>query len=141
MLQVAFDCSFSTRFQESGAVHPLFKALIVAAVIAIAIVVFRSQSQADEQSGWAQYGAAEAQGLTVESLESARDQTRGTTAEPWIAYQLAVKLYESGGPGNFDRSKQVAQEALSAFPEHPIAERLRHLIAVVGSYAGMPDKA
>jgi hypothetical protein len=121
-------------------VHPVFKVLLVAAALAIVVVVVRHQGQADEQSGWAQYGTAEAQGLTVEALEAAREQTRDTSAEPWIAYQLAIKLYAAGGRTNFDRSKQIAQEALGKYPDHPSASHLRRLIEVVDSYSTVPDK-
>ncbi len=121
--------------------HPLFKVLIVAAVLAIIAVIYQSQQQADDQSGWSQYGVAEAQGFTVEALEAAQDQTHGTSAEPWIAYQLAVKLYESGGRANLDRSLQLAKETLRMFPDHPIAERLRNLIQMTDSYAGVADAA
>jgi len=121
--------------------HPLFKILLVAAVLAIVVVVFQSQRQDENQSGWAQYGAAVTQGLTLEALESARDQTRGTSAEPWVAYQLAVKLYESGSRANLDRSKQLTQDTLGQFPAHPSVPWLRRLLAVTDSYAGVPDKA
>jgi hypothetical protein len=120
--------------------HPALKALIAVTVIAIIIVVYRSQSQADEQSGWAQYGAAEAKGMSVEALESARDQAKGTSAEPWIAYELAMKLCTTGGHSNLDRSKQIAQETLSNYPDHPVAEWLKKLVAVADSFAGVPDK-
>lgn len=121
--------------------HPAIKLLVAGAVIAIVIVIFQSQRQEDEQSGWIQYGTAEAQSLDVAALEAARDQTHGTSAEPWVAYQLALKLWEAGGRTNLDRSRQIAQEALDRFPDHPAAARFRRLVEVVESYAGVPDKA
>ena len=118
----------------------IVKALIVITVVAIGFVIYSTQSQEADMAGWASYGTAEAQGYTLDSLEAARDQARDTPAEPWIAFQLASKLYESGGKTDLDRARQVAQDAITRFPDHPAAPWLRKLVAASESLAGVPDK-
>jgi hypothetical protein len=114
--------------------HPVLKVMIAATVIIITVVVIQSRRGSAEEQAWGHYAAARAQGLTVEALETARDQVRGTTAEPWVDYQLALKLYDTGGRENFERSRQVAQEALDRHPDHAAAELLRTLIDALETF-------
>lgn len=114
--------------------HPMLKVLLAMTVLAVVIVVIQSQGQDAETDAWGHLAAARAQGLTVEALETARDQVRGSSAEPWLDCQLAVKLYEAGGAESFERARQVAQEAIDRHPEHVTSERLRNLIAAIASF-------
>jgi hypothetical protein len=116
--------------------HPMLKVVIAVTVVAIAVVVIQSRKGVAEQQAWGHYAEARAAGLTLESLETARDQVRGSTAEPWVDYQLALKYYDAGGAENFERARQVAQEAIDRHPKHATAETLRGLVTALESYAG-----
>jgi hypothetical protein len=121
--------------------HPAFKVLLAGAVIAILVVVFRSQSQSAEHAGWKTYGTAEEKGFTVEALEAARDEAKDSSAEPWIAYKLVLKLYEAGGRSNLSRAQGVARETMDRFPGHPTLPWLQRLLHAAESFATVPDKA
>jgi hypothetical protein len=126
---------------ESLPMHPVLKGLIAAAAIAILVVVFRAQSASTEYAGWENYGSAEVSGFSVEALESAKEQARETPAEPWIAFQLAFRLYETGGKSNLDRARQVASDSISRYPDHPANPWLQQLVHAAESFAAVPDKA
>ena len=114
--------------------HPMLKVLVAVTVVAIAVVVIQSQRTVAEQQAWGRFAEAREQGLSVESLETARDQVRGTSAEPWVDYQLALKLYDTGGTENFERARQVAQEAIDRHSGHATSELLRKLIVALESF-------
>ena len=114
--------------------HPMLKVLLAVTVLAIAVVVIQSQRRNAEQDAWGYYAAARAQGLSVEALDAARDQVRGTSAGPWVDYRLALKLYDAGGAENFERALQVARDAIDRHPDHVTSELLRDLVEALTSF-------
>jgi hypothetical protein len=115
----------------------MLKVVIAVTVLAIVVVVIQSRRGEAEQQAWGHFATARAasdNGPTVESLETARDQVRGSSAEPWVDYQLALKLYDAGGMDNFERARQVAQEALDRNPDHATADLLRNLVEALDTY-------
>jgi len=114
--------------------NPMLKVVIAVTVLAVVVVVIQSRRGAAEQQAWGHYAAARADGLSVEALETARDQVRGSSAEPWVDYSLALKLYDTGGAENFERARQVAQEAIDRHPDHTTTELLRGLVRALESF-------
>jgi hypothetical protein len=115
--------------------HPLARIGAAVVVLAIVAVVVQHQMQTSTSTSWQTLASAEAGGSTVEALEDARAQAHDSPAGPWIDYQLAVKLFDRGEEGDFDRARQVAQEALARIPaDHATRPWLEDLIAAIGSY-------
>ena len=111
---------------------PLARMGLAVAVTAILVVVVRDRLEASDLAGWDRLAEARSGGFTVEKLEKAWIEADGTSAEPWAAYQLAMLLYDEGT--DMDRAKQVADAALRAFPDHPIAPMLDSLLQALDSY-------
>ncbi len=109
------------------------KILIGIAVVAVAIVVIQQQRAASEQNAWEALAKALQAGSTVEALEAASQATKDSAAEPWTAFFLARKLYDSGETAQFERARLVAQQALDRYPEHAAAAHLARIIAAVDS--------
>lgn len=108
------------------------RALLALAVAGILIVVVRHQLQAGENAAWANLAKARSAGFTVDALENARDQVRGSDAEPWCAFYLATELYSSDT--DLDRAEQVAQETLERFGDHATAPMFQDLLDALASY-------
>ncbi|HZM00349.1 MAG TPA: hypothetical protein VFD43_08865 [Planctomycetota bacterium] len=125
---------------------PLIRAILWATGAAIVGVVLYQQfvTTGDDQS-WEtfaraiaprdQAGQLQPEEL-VQALEAARDEAAGSAAGPWIEYELAMSLYTLGGSANFERSRQVAQATVAAYPTHAATPWLRRLIEAIDSYEG-----
>lgn len=108
------------------------KALIALAVVGILFVVVREQMESSRNDAWAALAKARADGFSIEALESARDEVRGTEVEPWCGFYLASELYSAGE--DLARARQVAQETLDQHGDHATAPMLQDLLAALTSY-------
>ena len=109
----------------------ILKGFGVLAVIALVVIAMKSQGDEAAAEAWSAYGAAQREGFTIESLERAYSETSGTAAEPWVAFRLALALWEEGGDGNLARAEQVASEAASRFTGHPAHASLATLLDAI----------
>jgi len=108
------------------------RALLAFAVIGVLFVVIQHQMQASENAAWASLATARASGFTIDALEDARDEVRGSGAEPWCSYYLATELYSSGD--DLDRAEQVARETLDQYGDHATAPMFQDLLDALASY-------
>jgi len=109
----------------------ILKGFGVLAVIALVVIAMKTQSEAAVDEAWAAYGDAQREGFTIEALERAYDETSGSAAEPWVAFRLALTLWENGNPDDLARAEQVADEASARFPDHPAHGALAELLEVI----------
>jgi len=117
------------------------KALLVVAVLAIIVVVYRHNSLSKEREAWNALAAATGQVGSTEALEAARNAAQGTSAAVWADYRLARKLYDQGDRPALERSRQVVDESLRSDSDHELAEELRRLGAAVDSFLALPAPA
>lgn len=113
---------------------PWARLCLAIAVSAIVVVVVKDRLRAGEESAWERFAEARISGFTADNLENARREVEGTSAEPWVAYQLAMLLYGDGA--DMDRARQVATAALESQPGHATAPMLSRLILAIDSYSG-----
>jgi cytochrome c-type biogenesis protein CcmH/NrfG len=108
--------------------------VIGAAIIAVVVLLVQAHRDAANAAGWDALTTADRASDTPEALQSALEAARDTPAEPWIAFQLAERLYAQGGRENMDRAKSVAQSALDRFADHPVAPSLKRVIESADSF-------
>jgi len=108
----------------------------VLALVAIAAVVVIDQMQAADDKAWDYYAEARAGNFTPEALENAREASKGTDAEPWVNWRLAMALYATGSAEDLQRAQQVAESSIQAYPEHQTTAWLRDLVAALKTYEG-----
>ena len=114
--------------------HPLFKTgLAVVAVSAVVIVWLAYDSAANEQA-WTHLAKARAQDMSIESLEAARADAAGSSAEPWIAYHLAMQLWDGGEPEQLAKAREVATNSIAVFPDHATTPYLEELVKALDTY-------
>lgn len=106
--------------------------IAVALLAVVAVIITTQMNQADE-AGWAELAAARQEG-SVEALETARETARGTSAEAWINFHLAMALYSSGTSSDLQRAIQVANESISDYPDHAATGFLRDQLPALESY-------
>ncbi|MBM4131900.1 hypothetical protein FJ250_12890 [bacterium] len=107
---------------------------MIAVLAVIGLVVLQQRHAADE-AGWNALAVAAGKGGNIEALRKAALNSKDTTAEPWVAVQLATALYDEGGPANFEQARVVARQALERFPDHPASSLLSNLLAALDSFA------
>jgi hypothetical protein len=111
------------------------RTITAVAVIAIAVVIFFEYRESKQTEAWNRLGSALGQANPIEALEIAREASGGTDAEPWIAFDLTIALYEEGSPGDLQRAAQVAQAAIKDYPDHPVCKLLSEVLPALRSYA------
>lgn len=109
----------------------ILKGFGVLAVIAVVVITMKSQGEEAAAEAWSAYGRAHRDGFTIESLERAYAETSGSAAEPWVAFRLALALWEDGTPESLARAEQVASEATSRFGGHPAHASLTTLLDAI----------
>jgi hypothetical protein len=114
------------------------QAATAAAVIAIVFVIFVEYQKSSEAAAWTRLGEARTQENLIDALESAREATTGTEAEPWIAFELTMALYEEGGAADLQRAAQVARATIGEYPGHAVTKLLEGLLPALDSYATAP---
>jgi len=107
----------------------------VLAVIAITLVIISEYREHKQFKAWNGLGDALAQENRVEALEIAREASGGTNAEPWIAFDLTMALYQEGSAEDLQRAAQVAQATIQEYPDHPVSKLLAGLLPALKSYA------
>src|SRR5262249_11576779 len=110
------------------------RVLVVLALATLVGIIFQQRREAAERAGWDHFAEAHDQGMTVAALETAKDQAKGSPAEPWLNFELALKLYEQGTSADLERASQIAKEAESQFSSHPAGEACRKLQAAISSF-------
>ena len=108
--------------------------VVLVAVVALAVVLIRQHRAAADRQGWDRLADAREQGMSVESLNTARDEAAGSPAEPWIDLELALKLYDQGTPADLERALQITTESLAKFQNHPVAAGLTRLKSAINSF-------
>ncbi|MDG2150446.1 MAG: hypothetical protein P8N09_13085 [Planctomycetota bacterium] len=111
------------------------RTITAVAVIAIAMVVFFEYRESKQTEAWNRLGSALGQANPVEALEIAREASVGTEAEPWIALDLTLALYEEGSLDDLQRAAQVAQSTVKGYPGHPASKLLSEVLPALKSYA------
>lgn len=114
--------------------NPWIKVLLAATGVAIVVIVITAMQRASEDAAWTHLDMARSSENPVEALETALVEAKGTVAEPWISYYLAMGLYDSGEPDDLQRARQIAVEATNEHPEHATAPYLRDLVSAIDSY-------
>ena len=109
----------------------------VVAVIAIAFVIFIEVRRSSEAAAWSRLGEARASADPVTALESAREATAGSPAEPWVGFDLTMALYEEGSAEDLKRAAQVAQATIDQDPDHPASKLLESILPALASYDGL----
>ncbi len=112
-----------------------FQVIIAIAVVAILVLVIQQQRKSADEAGWTALAVAAGKGGNVEALREAAADSKDTSAEPWVAVQLATALYDEGGPANVEQARVVARQALERFPDHPASSLLSSLLAALDSLA------
>jgi len=111
------------------------RTITAVAVIAIALVIFFEYRESKQTDAWNRLGNALGQANPVEALEVAREASVGTEAEPWIALDLTLALYEEGTLDDLQRAAQVAQATVKTYPDHPVSKLLSDALPALMSYA------
>lgn len=111
---------------------PWARLALAVAITAIVVVVVRDRMEAGESQAWERLAQARVAGFGIENLEDLRQEVAGTSAEPWVAFHLAMQFYDSGT--DYDRARQVAEAAIESFPDHATAPLLVRLVDAVKSY-------
>lgn len=114
--------------------HPLVKSSLAIVVVSTVVIIYMAYSGAAREEAWAHLAEARSQGMTVEALETARADAAGTDAEPWIAYHLAMQLWEEGDDGKLSKAREVASQSVADFPDHPTTPYLVDLVAALDTY-------
>jgi hypothetical protein len=110
----------------------------MAGAVALVLVLVQTwRAQADSRA-WEALTIEGVREGDVDAMERALVQVRGTSAEPMLTYMTAQRLYELGGPGNFERARSLAGTALSEHPDHPLAGDFELLAAAIDSFAVAP---
>jgi len=110
-----------------------FQIIIGAALIAVLGLVVYQQRQATDDAGWTALAVAASKGGGIEALREAAQEAKDTSAEPWVAVQLATALYDEGAAASLDEARVIARQALDRFPTHPAASFLSSLLAALDS--------
>ena len=94
----------------------LVKFIAIAVVASLALVFYIDRAESAQAEAWQALAAARQAGMSIESLETALEQTRGTDAEPFARVQLAAACLAEGTAESIQRARQVADEGLAAQP-------------------------
>ena len=108
-------------------------------VVGITVVLVRQSRSSIAKAGWNRFADARSQGMSVASLDAARDQAKGSPAEPWINFELALILYEHGTPSDFERALQIIADSESDSVTPTVANSLRELRAAITTFLHQPE--
>jgi len=116
--------------------NPWIRLAILIAVVATAFVAVQEMRVRSTMAAWDHLAEARASESPVAALESAREASDGTAAEPWAAFDLTMALYREGGRAEIQRAAQVARATVEEYPDHAVAGLLEEVLPALESYKG-----
>ncbi|GJM21895.1 MAG: hypothetical protein DHS20C15_18100 [Planctomycetota bacterium] len=105
----------------------MFKALIVAGVLAMVVIVIQNNARESELDAWRARTAARTAEQNTEALEEALSSASGSPASAFISYDLAQAYLTEGEPADLERAIQVAEAAIEEDPGEPLSSWLQRV--------------
>lgn len=105
----------------------IFKAIVIAGVLAMVVVVIQSNARESELDAWRARTTARTAEESTEALENALTEADGSPAAAFISYDLAQAYLAEGEPADLERAIQVAEAAIAGRPGEPLSGWLQRV--------------
>ena len=105
----------------------IFKAVIIAGVLAVVVLVIQTNARESELDAWRARSAARSAETSTDALENALSEAEGSPAAAFISYDLAQAYLEEGEAADLERAIQVAEAAIAADPGEPLSGWLQRV--------------